>query len=133
VLQVIAVLLILFALANVYFVWHGGVLAVRVQSRLMTTLFVVKFVVWITALWSALAAVRFLVGVPEILPLGGIGLGLILLAVNTLPAYIHLQMLAIERDGDEPTGPETTIQRQDRMVGDKRRELQADADERSGE
>lgn len=101
-LQGISVLLIVAAITNVYFVWHGWLIYRRDPHRspLLRALFVVKLVVWVVAAWSAWAAARFLTGTHDVLPFGGIGLGLILLAVNALPAYVHLQMRRIERSGE---------------------------------
>lgn len=95
-IETFAVLLILAALANTYFVWDGLVLYIRDprHSPILLALLIVKSVVWATGLYVAILAARYLLRLPP-LPFAGFGLTVVLAAVEALPSFIHLQMRRI--------------------------------------
>ncbi len=99
-LHLIAALLIVLALANTYFVWHGTLLylAVRPRSPVLLALLGVKVVVWVAGLFVARIAVGVVFNLPP-LEYNGLALGLVLLLLFLTPAFIHLQMIRfIEAD-----------------------------------
>jgi hypothetical protein len=100
-LDVLAFLLVLFAIGNVYFVWDGFRLwrASDGKSGILRALFVAKLLVWGVGVFVAIVSARYLLDL-EPLPFSGLGLGIVLLVVELLPAYIHIEMHRIARDDD---------------------------------
>lgn len=93
ILNIIAALLIIMAVANVYFLWHNYRLhhSVSPRSPLLFALFGVAVVVWTVGVYIAFIAVRVLLSLPA-LPFQGIGLGIAILILEFLPAFIWYQM-----------------------------------------
>ena len=93
-IEIICWALIVMAVVNLYFVWHGWLLNLSVDPRspVLRALFWVKFSLWLMSVYFAVVSARFLAGVEPVLPFGGIGLALIVLYVLTVPAVIHSQM-----------------------------------------
>jgi hypothetical protein len=96
---VLAWLLVLAPIGNVYFVWHGFRTwrADPLRSPILLALLVVKVVMWLFGLAFAVFAARYLSGVPPF-PLDGFSLVIIVLIVEMLPAYIHAMIRRFERE-----------------------------------
>jgi hypothetical protein len=97
-LKVLATMLIAMSIINTYFVWHGMKLYRRVRPRspVLFAMFGVKFTVWAVGLYIAFIAYRVLADAPP-LPFDGVGLGLVVLTLFLLPAFIWYQMRKFTR------------------------------------
>lgn len=98
-LRLIAALLVVMAVVNVYFVIDGSrwYRAVSPRSPLLFALLGVKVTVWLAGMFIAFVAGRTLIGLPP-LPLGGIGVGIVIIALELLPAFIWFQMRRSTRE-----------------------------------
>ena len=102
-LNIIAALLVALTVVNIYFVWHGGRLyfSVNPRSPILLALFGVKVVIWLVGGYISIISLRVLLAKPP-LPFSGIGLGLVVLIMFLLPAFIWSQMLrAVKYDADK--------------------------------
>lgn len=92
-LDVIAWMFIAVPLLNTYFAWRSMVThrLVSPRSPLLRSIMIVGLVLWGLGIYMAVTAARFLVGAPAF-PFGGIGLGIAILTVLLLPAFVWLQM-----------------------------------------
>ena len=102
-LRIIAALLVAMTIVNVYFVWHGGRLyfSVHPHSPILFALFGVKVIIWLVGGYVSLIALRILLDEPA-LPYSGLGLGIVVLVIFLLPAFIWSQMLrAVKYDADK--------------------------------
>jgi hypothetical protein len=97
-IEFLAVLLVVAPIANLYFVWHGWHVyrSDPERSPILRALFVLKVAVWMIAVACAIFATRFLVGLPPF-PFNGLTVAFILVAINLMPAYIHLVVRQYER------------------------------------
>jgi hypothetical protein len=98
-IEFLAVLLVLAPILNSYFVWHGWHVyrSDPGRSRILRALFVLKLTVWLIAVMCAVFGFRYLTGEPPF-PFGGASIGVILVVINLLPAYIHLVVRQYERE-----------------------------------
>lgn len=100
-LDVIAALLVAMAVVNLYFVWHGYRMnaTVHPRSSVLRALFGVNLTVWLVGAFIGLVALRTLLNLPP-LPFDGLGVGIAILILELLPAYIWLQMRHFVEDGN---------------------------------
>jgi hypothetical protein len=94
VVNVIAWLLIIMAVVNVFFVVQATRLhrAVHPRSPVLGALWWVAVSIWLLSVYFAVVAVRYLADISPALPFGGIGLGVVVIFVLTVPAVIYVQM-----------------------------------------
>lgn len=98
-IRLIALLLVVLAVVNVYFVrdalrWYRSVLP---PSPLLFALLGVKITIWLMGLFIGFIAFRLLVGWTP-LPFGGLGVGLAVIALELLPVFIWFQMRRATRE-----------------------------------
>jgi hypothetical protein len=93
VVDAIAWAIIVVAIGNLYFLIGAYRIyrSVLPPSPLLFALLGVGAVVWLVGMWVALMSARYVADLPP-LPLGGVGLGLGLLALMGLPAFIWWQV-----------------------------------------
>lgn len=92
-LKVIAGLLVLLAVVNVYFLVDALRIhrAVDPRSPLLWALAGVALAVWLVGAYIAFIAARLLLNLPP-LPFNGIGVGAAILVLELLPGFIRFQM-----------------------------------------
>ena len=100
VFAVLAWLLVLMPVVNVVFVVDSVQRWRRIGGPLLYAFVLVKVIIWGMAVFVGLVSLRYLVGLPG-LPANGIGLAVVLLVVNLIPAYIWLAFRRAE-DEDPP-------------------------------
>ena len=100
-LQVLAGVLVLLGLVNVYFVFHSLrlYLAVQPPSPLLRAVFGVKLAIWAIGVYVGIVAFRFLLALPP-LPFNGVGLGLAILVLELLPFFIWTQIHSFVTEQD---------------------------------
>jgi hypothetical protein len=93
VLNTILAGLIAMGLLNAYFLWFSFKLyrAVHPRSPILLALAGVSTMVWLIGVYIAVIAGRTLLGLPP-LPFAGIGVGIGILLLEALPAFIWWQM-----------------------------------------
>lgn len=102
-IDAIAVVLVLAAIGNAYFVrdevrWFRSV---SPRSPVLLALLGVTVVVWGFGIYFAIVAARYLADLPDVFPFGGVGLGVVILIIELLPLFIWTQMrLFIRYDAD---------------------------------
>ena len=105
-LDVLAALLVLFGVVNAYFLWQVGRLHwdVSPRSPLVLAMLVVAAAVYVMGAYFTLLSLRYLLDVPGTLPFGGIGLALVILMIEVLPAFIWWQVrrfIGVGQDRDQ--------------------------------
>lgn len=98
-LQAYSVALVLIALLNTYFVVDGTrrLRSDPKRSPLLLALLAVKIVVWLTGLVLTVLLGLEITGHPAPVNVAQIIRGIVLLAVLTLPAFLHYQMVRVSR------------------------------------
>ena len=97
--------LIFMAPVNGYVVWHGLTLnrSVTPRSPVLRALLWTKFSIWLLNLYFAVIGYRVIIGAEPVLPFGGMGLGVVILFILTVPLVIHSQMRRFLADEQERT------------------------------
>ena len=92
--RLLAWLLVLAPIANIYFVWHGWHIyrSDPGRSAILLGLFVIKTTIWVIGVLIGIYSLRFILGQPP-LPFNGVTLVLALIVINLLPAYIHFAVI----------------------------------------
>ena len=105
IIAAISWLLILMAPVNGYVVWHGWLLngSVTPRSPVLRALLWTKFSIWLLNIYFAVIGYRVLTGSEPVLPFGGLGLGVVILFILTVPLVIHSQMRRFLADEQERT------------------------------
>ena len=99
-ITLIAALLVLLALVNTYFVWHGAVLFLRdpQHSPILLSLLTTKAVIWGLGLYFAIPSATYLLEPKPVSNYGAaVFFGLLLIGVECVPGFIHWQVERIER------------------------------------
>jgi len=105
IILVISWLLIVMVPVNAYVVWHGWLLngSVAPRSPVLRALLWTKFSIWLLNIYFAMIGYRVLTGSEPVLPFGGLGLGVVILFILTVPLVIHSQMRRFLADEQERT------------------------------
>ena len=100
-IAVLSWILVVMPVVNAIFVVDATRRWMRIGGPILFALAIIKVVIWGMGVFVGVVALRNLIGLPS-LPAGGIGLAVVLLAVNALPFYVWLTMRGVEgSDGDE--------------------------------
>jgi hypothetical protein len=96
ILNVIAWVLVVMGPLNVLFLWLGWRLhrSVNPRSPILRVLLWVDFSIWLLSAYFSIVAFRYLYDIEPVMPFGGIGLGVAIIFVLSLPVVIYLQIRA---------------------------------------
>lgn len=97
-MNILAFLLVIAPICNLYFVWHGWHTwrADPGHSAILFSIFVAKVLVWATGMVIGVLAARYLLDLP-VLGYDGVLVALALIAINLVPAILHLAIVQYER------------------------------------
>ena len=128
-------LLIVMVPVNGYVVWHGWVLngSVTPRSPVLRAMLWTKFSIWLLNIYFAVIGYRVLTGSEPVLPFGGLGLGVVILFILTVPTVIHSQIRQFVNDEQDRTDVRDEARDAGRdEIRDEARDIARDAEQDAG-